>query len=177
MNVFGLIASDFRVIKKKDPAAKNWLETLLCHHSFYAILIYRFAHVLWNIRIPILPRFLCQTVKIFTGVEIHPGAKIGKSFFIDHGTGVVIGETSEIGKNVAIFQGVTLGGKGHSHGKRHPTLENNVMIYANAILLGPITVGEGAIVGAASVVLKDVPKYATVVGNPGRVVKIKGQRI
>lgn len=177
MNVFKLIGSDFRVIKQKDPAVKSWLETLLCHHPFYAILTYRLAHVLWNVGVPIFPRFLCQTVKIFTGVEIHPGAKIGKSFFIDHGIGVVIGETSEIGDSVAIFQGVTLGGKGHSHGKRHPTLKDDVIVYANATLLGPIVVGDGAIIGAASVVLKDVPDHATVVGNPGRVVKIKGERI
>lgn len=177
MKLFKLIASDFKIIKKKDPAAKNWLETLLCHHSFYAVLTYRLAHGLWRIKIPILPRFLCQLAKIFTGVEIHPAAKIGRSFFIDHGTGIVIGETSEIGDEVTIYQGVTLGGKGGRGQKRHPTLMNNVMVGANAILIGPIVVGHNAIVGAATVVLKDVPEHATVVGNPGKVVKINGHRV
>ncbi len=177
MNFFKLVISDFKIIKVKDPAAHNFVETLLCHHPFYAILTYRIAHVLHKWKIPVLPRFMCQFMKIFTGVEIHPGAKIGKSFFIDHGTGTVIGETAEIGDRVAIFQGVTLGGRGHSYGKRHPTLKNDVLIGANAILLGPIVVGDGAIIGAASVVLQDVPDHATVVGNPGRVVKIKGERV
>lgn len=177
MNLFKLIASDFKIIKVKDPAAKNFVETLLCHHPFYAILTYRLAHSLWKIKIPILPRFLCQVAKIFTGVEIHPAAKIGKSFFIDHGTGIVVGETAEIGDGVVIYQGVTLGGKGKSGEKRHPTLKNNVMVGANAILIGPIVIGDGAIVGAATVVLQDVPEHATIVGNPGRVVKIKGERI
>lgn len=177
MNLFRLIKSDFKAIKEKDPAAKNWLETLLCHHSFYAILTYRFAHRLWKLKVPILPRFLCQFSKIFTGVEIHPAASIGKSFFIDHGTGVVIGETSEIGNCVTIYQGVTLGGRGGRGEKRHPTLKNNVLIGANAILLGPIVIEDNAIIGAASVVLMNVPVGATVVGNPGRVIKINGRRV
>lgn len=177
MKFFKTIAADFVAIKKRDPAAKSFLEILLCHYPFYAILVYRFAHVLWKIRIPILPRFMCQLIKIFTAVEIHPGAQIKEGFFIDHGTGVVIGETSEIGKNVTIFQGVTLGGKGHAKGKRHPTLKEGVLIGANAIVLGPIVVGEKAVIGAASVVLKDVPAHATVVGNPGKVIKINGERV
>ncbi len=177
MNLFKLISSDFKAIKENDPAARNWLETLLCHHPFYAILNYRVAHKLWTFKIPILPRFLCQVAKIFTGVEIHPAAKIGKSFFIDHGTGVVIGETSEIGNWVTIYQGVTLGGKGGRGEKRHPTLKNNVLIGANAILLGPIIVEDDAVIGAASVVLRNVPVGATVVGNPGKVIKINGRSV
>ncbi len=177
MNVFKLIASDFKVIKQKDPAAHNWLEILLCHWPFYAIMNYRFAHILWKWKIPILPRFICQIAKFFTGVEIHPGAKIGKSFFIDHGTGIVIGETTIIGSDCSLYQGVTLGGTGKHTGKRHPTLADNVKVGANAILLGPINIGSHVMVGGATVVLADVPDNATVVGNPGRVVKINGERV
>ncbi|MFI5305520.1 MAG: serine O-acetyltransferase, partial [Nitrospiria bacterium] len=169
--MWNLIKRDFNVIFERDPAAVNKLEVLLTYSGFHAILFYRFAHLLWKINFPILPRILSQLARFLTGIEIHPGATIGGGFFIDHGMGVVIGETSEIGENVTIFQGVTLGGTGKERGKRHPSLGDNVMVGVGAKILGGISVGEGVKIGANSVVLKSVPPHSTVVGVPGRVLK------
>ena len=170
------IISDIKAIKKNDPAAKNIFETLLCCTTLHAVLIHRFAHFLHKqLRIPVIPRFISALNRFWTGIEIHPGAKIGKGFFIDHGTGVVIGETAEIGNNCVLFHGVTLGGTGHWKDKRHPTIGDNVLIGANATLLGPITIGENTKIGATSVIInRDVPANCTVVGAPGRIVKENG---
>lgn len=170
------IKKDFKVIFERDPAAVSKLEVLLTYSGFHAILIYRLAHFLWKMDLPLLPRLLSQFARFLTGVEIHPGASIGEGFFIDHGMGVVIGETTEIGNNVTIFQGVTLGGTGKERGKRHPTLGDNVMVGVGAKILGGITVGEGVKIGANSVVLKSVPSQSTVVGVPGRILKSKDSR-
>jgi serine O-acetyltransferase len=167
------IKKDFNVIFERDPAAVSILEVLLTYSGFHAILIYRFAHLLWTGGVPLLPRLLSQFARFLTGIEIHPGASIGGGFFIDHGMGVVIGETTEIGENVTIFQGVTLGGTGKERGKRHPTLGDNVMVGVGAKILGGITIGEGAKIGANSVVLKSVPSQSTVVGVPGRILKTR----
>ena len=171
------IKKDFNVIFERDPAAVNRLEVLLTYSGFHAILAYRFAHLLWKINLPLLPRLLSQFARFLTGIEIHPGASIGGGFFIDHGMGVVIGETAEIGENVTIFQGVTLGGTGKERGKRHPTLGDNVMVGVGAKILGGITIGEGAKIGANSVVLKSVPAQSTVVGVPGRILKTRNSRL
>jgi serine O-acetyltransferase len=167
---------DIRAIRKNDPAARNIVEILLCYTTLHAVLTHRISHFLHTkLKIPILPRFISVLVRFWSGVEIHPGAKIGKGFFIDHGTGVVIGETAEIGDNCVFFHGVTLGGTGHHLDKRHPTLGNNVMIGANATLLGPINVGDNVKIGAATVIInRDVPANCTVVGAPGRIVKRDG---
>jgi serine O-acetyltransferase len=170
------IKKDFKVIFERDPAAVSKLEVVLTYSGFHAILIYRFAHLLWKMRLPLLPRLFSQFARFLTGIEIHPGASIGGGFFIDHGMGVVIGETAEIGENVTIFQGVTLGGTGKERGKRHPTLGDNVMVGVGAKILGGITIGEGAKIGANSVVLKSVPSQSTVVGVPGRILKTRDPR-
>jgi serine O-acetyltransferase len=170
------IKKDFKAVFERDPAAVSRLEVVLTYAGFHAILFYRFAHWLWKIRIPLLPRIISQTARFLTGIEIHPGAKIGGGFFIDHGMGVVVGETSEIGENVTLFQGVTLGGTGKERGKRHPTLGNNVMVGVGAKILGGITIGEGVKIGANSVVLKSVPPFSTVVGVPGRILKTRDSR-
>lgn len=167
---------DIQAIFERDPAATNIFEVLL-YQGLWAIWIHRFAHLLYRWHIPILPRLISQIMRFLTMIEIHPGARIGKKVFIDHGCGVVIGETTVIGDNVTIYQGVTLGGTGKGKGKRHPTIGNNVVIGAEAIVLGNITVGEYARVGAAAVVTKPVPPHSTVVGNPARIVMQKGQRI
>ncbi|MFH1071636.1 MAG: serine O-acetyltransferase EpsC [Candidatus Glassbacteria bacterium] len=173
------IIDDFRSIKKNDPAAKNWLETFLCHTPWHALALYRLAHWLHvSLHIPVIPRFISVLARFWAGVEIHPGAKIGRSFFIDHGTGVVIGETAEIGDNCVIFHGVTLGGTGHHSGKRHPTVGSNVLIGTSATLLGPINVGDGAQIGAETVIVnRDVPAGCTVVGAPGVIVKRDGKKV
>ncbi|MDD4526745.1 MAG: serine O-acetyltransferase [Candidatus Margulisbacteria bacterium] len=163
---------DIDAVFKGDPAAKNILEVLL-YPSIYAVANYRIFHLMFVLKIPFLPRIMSQLVRFFTFIEIHPGAKIGKSFFIDHGDSVVIGETAVIGNNVIIYHQVTLGGTGKDHGKRHPTIKDNVIVGAGAKILGNITIGENCKIGAGSVVLKDVPAYSTVVGNPARVVKVK----
>lgn len=160
-----------------DPAARNKLEVILTYSGFHAIVFYRLAHFLHIHRYFLLARIISQLTRFFTGIEIHPGATIGAGFCIDHGSGVVIGETTVIGENVLIYQGVTLGGTGKEKGKRHPTIEDGVMISAGAKVLGPFTVGKNAKIGAGSIVLKEVPPCATVVGIPGRVVKICGERI
>ncbi len=169
--------SEIKATKERDPAAKNYLEILLLYPGLHAIIFYRITHVLWKLKIPIIPRLISQIARFLTGVEIHPGATIGRSLFIDHGMGVVIGETAIIGESVTLFQGVTLGGTGKETGKRHPTLGNNVVIGTGAKVLGNITIGDSSYVGANAVVIRDVPPNATVVGVPGHVTKQDGQRI
>lgn len=167
---------ELAIIKERDPAIKSSMEVLL-YPSFWAILHYRTAHKLYNKKHYFLARWLSQRTAHKTGIEIHPGAQIGKGLFIDHGHGVVIGETTIIGDNVTLYQGVTLGGNGKEHGKRHPTIGNNVMISAGARVLGSFTVGDNSKIGSGSVVLSEVPPNSTVVGVPGRVVKQDNERI
>lgn len=166
---------EIRAVLERDPAARNGLEVFLTSPGVHAIFWYRVAHRLHTWHCKLLARMISQWTRLLTGIEIHPGAEIGKGFFIDHGMGVVIGETCQIGDDCSIFQGVTLGGTGKDHGKRHPTLGNGVMVGAGSMVLGPITLGDHVKVGAASVVLKDVPPGCTVVGNPGRVVRCYGR--
>lgn len=172
------IKDDIEAIKANDPAAKNLVEILLCYSTLHAILCHRVSHFLHaKLGISVLPRFISTLTRFWSGVEIHPGAKIGKGFFIDHGTGVVIGETTEVGDNCILFHGVTLGGTGHHREKRHPTIGNNVVIGANATLLGPVMVGDNCRIGANSVIInRDVPSNCTVVGAPGRIVRRDGMR-
>ena len=167
------VKEDIQVIKEKDPAANNILEIILCYPGLHALVAYRFAHRLYKWEIPLLPRIISYITRIITGIEIHPAAKIGRRFFIDHGEGVVIGATTIIGDDVLIYQQVTLGGTGKEQGKRHPTLGNNVIVGAGAKVLGNITLGDYVRVGAGSVVVEDVPEYSTVVGVPGRIVQKK----
>jgi serine O-acetyltransferase len=169
--------SEIDNIFEKDPAASNWVEVILTYAGLHAIIMHRISHKLWKFKIPILPRYLSQLARHITGIEIHPGAKIGKGFFIDHGMGVVIGETSIIGDNVLLYQGVTLGGTGKEKGKRHPTVGNNVVIGTGAKVLGNITIGDNSYVGANAVVIKDVPANSTVVGVPGRITKQEGKKM
>ncbi len=164
------VREDIKVIYENDPAAKNLLEVILCYPGLHALVAYRFAHRLYKWDIPLIPRVISYLTRIITGIEIHPGAKIGRRFFIDHGEGVVIGETTIIGDDVLIYQQVTLGGTGKESGKRHPTLGNNVIVGAGAKVLGNITIGDNVRIGAGSVVVEDVPEHSTVVGIPGRVV-------
>ena len=171
------IKSDIAIIKERDPAARGILEIFLCYPGFQAIFLHRFTHKLWNLKLPLIPRVLSQINRTITGIEIHPGAKIGRKVFIDHGMGVVIGETAEIGDNCLLYQGVTLGGTGKNHGKRHPTLKENVVVGAGAKVLGSITVGANTRIGAGSVVVRSVQGNSTVVGIPGRVVHQSGVKI
>jgi serine O-acetyltransferase len=173
------VRRDIAAAKERDPAARSVssLEILTSWPGVHALLLHRVANALLVADVPILPRLLAYFSRAFTNVEIHPAARIGESLFIDHGTGVVIGETAEIGDNVTLYQGVTLGGTGFATGKRHPTVEDNVTIGSGAKLLGPITIGHGAKIGANSVVINDVPPNATVVGNPGHVVRVDGARV
>lgn len=168
---------DLRAALEHDPAAKSALEIVLTYNGFHALVLYRVAHFFHVRGFRLLARMISSVGRFFTGIEIHPGAKIGYGVFIDHGTGVVIGETTEIGNNVTIYQGATLGGTGKETGKRHPTLESGVMVSAGAKVLGPITIGRNAKIGAGSVVLHDVPANATVVGVPGVVVRLNGERV
>lgn len=163
------LRDDVRAIFKNDPAARSFADALLSP-GLHAIMFFRLAHALWRRHVPFLPRLISQLARFLTGIEIHPGARIGRGFFIDHGIGVVIGETTEIGNWVMLYQGVTLGGTGKQRGKRHPTLEDNVIIGVNAVVLGAITIGEGARVGGGAVVVKDVPPHSTAVGVPARIV-------
>lgn len=172
-----IINKDLQSAMDHDAAARNKFEVILTYSGFHAIVMYRFAHFLHVHNYKFLARVISQLTKFFTGIEIHPGAQIGHGVFIDHGEGVVVGETTVIGNNVVLYQGVTLGGTGKDKGKRHPTIEDCVMISAGAKVLGPFTVGRNAKIGAGSIVLKEVPPNATVVGIPGRVVKIDGERI
>ncbi len=169
--------SEIRAVFERDPAAKNIFEVILLYSGLHAIVTYRVSHALYLAKLPILPRLISQLSRFFTGIEIHPGAKIGKGLFIDHGMGVVIGETSVIGDNVTLFQGATLGGTGKEKGKRHPTLGNDVVVGAGAKILGNIKIGDNVAIGANAVVVKDVPSDSTVVGVPGRVVKQEGKAI
>ncbi len=180
MNPFSAILSDFKACFERDPAARTplgFLEVIFLYPGFHAIVVHRFSHALYRLKTPFLPRLLSQIMRFLTGVEIHPGAKIGSGFFIDHGMGVVIGETSEIGDNVTIYQGVTLGGTGIERSKRHPTIGDNVVIGAGAKILGNIKIGNNAKIGAGSVVVHQVPDLCTVVGVPAEIVRKGGQRV
>lgn len=164
--MFKNLKYDIKSVLKNDPAAKSWIEVLLLYPTIHSLIAYRIAHRLYVLQWYFLARLISQVSRFFTGIEIHPGAKIGKGLFIDHGMGVVIGETAEVGDNVVIYHGVTLGGTGKDKGKRHPTVGNNVIIGTGAKVLGPINIGDGAKIGANSVVLNDVPTEATAVGIP-----------
>lgn len=168
---------EIRTAQKKDPAARNFFEILLLYQGLHAIVSHRIAHLFYKIRLFFIARLISQISRHITGIEIHPGAKIGKGFFIDHGMGVVIGETTIIGDNVLLYQDVTLGGTGLEKGKRHPTIGNNVVIGAGAKVLGNITVGDNSYIGANAVVIKDVPPNSTIVGVPGRITKQDGRKI
>jgi serine O-acetyltransferase len=172
------VREDLAAAQARDPAARSVgrAEILLTMGGVQALLLHRISHALHEAGVPLVPRVLANVTKVLTGIEIHPAARIGRALFIDHGAGVVIGETAEIGNCVTLFQGVTLGGTGFSTGKRHPTVEDNVTIGSGAKLLGPITIGHGAKVGANSVVIHDVPPNSTVVGNPGHPVRVDGRR-
>lgn len=169
--MFSRIKRDIEVVYERDPAVKSWLEVILCYPGFHAILIHRLAHKIYQKRFYVLARFISQVSRWLTQIEIHPGATIGEGLFIDHGSGVVIGETAEIGDNVTLYQGVTLGGTGKEKGKRHPTIGNNVVISAGAKVLGSFKIGDNVRIGAGSVVLKEIPPNCTVVGVPGSIVK------
>ena len=177
MSLLGDILADLRVPVERDPAARGYLDVVLSYPGFHAITAHRIVHELWRAKIPLLPRFISNLVRFATGIEIHPGATIGKRFFIDHGMGVLIGATAEVGDDVTLYKGVTLGGTSLGGGKRHPTIGNDVVIGTNASVLGAITVGDGARVGAGSVVVRDVPPNSTVVGIPGRVVLQDGKPV
>lgn len=175
--MFNNLKEDIKVIFEQDPAARSYMEVILTYSGLHAIWSHRIAHALHKRKFYFLARVISQISRFFTGIEIHPGAKIGSRLFIDHGMGVVIGETCEIGNNVTLYQGVTLGGTGKEKGKRHPTLKDNVLISSGAKVLGSITIGENAKIGAGSVVLKDVPSNSTVVGVPGRIVIRDGMKV
>lgn len=168
--MFFRLKEDIRTVFAKDPAARSVLEVLLCYPGLHALWFYRLAHVFWRRNLKLIARLVSHLGRFLTGIEIHPGAQIGRRFFIDHGMGTVIGETAEIGDDVLMYQGVTLGGTSLKKGKRHPTIGHNVVIGAGAKLLGPICVGQGARVGAGTVVTRDVPEGATCVGVPGRII-------
>jgi serine O-acetyltransferase len=172
------IREDVAAARDRDPAARGvgTFEIVATYPGVHALLSHRISHALFAAEVPVLPRAIAYASRMATGIEIHPAARIGSEFFIDHGTGVVIGETAEIGDRVTLFQGVTLGGTGLATGKRHPTVQDNVTIGSGAKLLGPITIGHGAKVGANSVVIHDVPPHSTVVGNPGHPVRVDGRR-
>ncbi len=175
--MFGRIKQDIQAVKDRDPAARSTLEVLVCYPGLHALLSHRMAHFFYLRGLVLLPRIISHFSRFFTGIEIHPGAKIGDSFFIDHGMGVVIGETTEIGSNVTIYQGVTLGGTGKEKGKRHPTIGDNVVVGTGAKVLGPIEIGDNCRVGAGSVVLNPAPANSTVVGIPARVVYYNGEKV
>jgi len=175
--LFKRLRYDIRAIRERDPAARSSLEVLLLYSGLHAVIGHRIAHRLYKMRLLFLARLVSQITRLLTGIEIHPAAKIGKGLFIDHGMGVVIGETTEIGDNCTLYQGVTLGGTGKDKGKRHPTLGNNVMVGAGAKILGPFTVGDDSKVAANAVVLSEVPPNCTAVGVPARVVKRDGIRL
>ncbi|QGH32694.1 serine O-acetyltransferase [Gracilibacillus salitolerans] len=177
MGFFKLLKEDIEVVFDQDPAARTYFEVCLTYSGLHAIWSHRIAHTFYRKKFFFIARVISQISRFFTGIEIHPGAKIGKRFFIDHGMGVVIGETCEIGDNVTIYQGVTLGGTGKEKGKRHPTLKDNALVATGAKVLGSITIGESSKVGAGSVVLKDVPDHSTVVGIPGRIVIQNGEKV
>lgn len=171
------LIADFRIIFDRDPAARNALEVLLCYPGWQALVFHRLAHALYRLRLPLIPRFISHLARGLTGVEIHPGARIGKGVFIDHGMGVVIGETAIVGDYALIYQGVTLGGTGKESGKRHPTLGRNVVVGAGAKVLGNLDIGDNVRIGAGSVVLRPVPADCTVVGIPGRIIYKSGAKV
>jgi serine O-acetyltransferase len=173
--MLGTVREQIDTIFREDPAAKSVVEILLCYPGFHAVLLHRVAHKLYLARVPLMPRLISQFGRFFTGIEIHPGARIGHRFFIDHGMGVVIGETAEIGDDVLLYQGVTLGGTGNEKGKRHPTLGNRVVVGAGAKVLGGIRIGDDVKIGAGTVVVRPVPDNSTVVGIPGRSVRTRGE--
>ncbi len=175
--MFRRLKEDIEVVFDQDPAARSYIEVILTYSGVHAIWAHRLAHALFKRKFYFWARVISQISRFFTGIEIHPGAKIGRRFFIDHGMGVVIGETCEIGDNVTVFQGVTLGGTGKEKGKRHPTIKDNALIATGAKVLGSITVGENSKVGAGSVVLRDVPPNSTAVGIPGKVVIKDGVKL
>lgn len=175
--IFRTLSADFQIIFDRDPAARNWLEVLFCYPGLQALLLHRLAHRLYSLRMPFVPRLISHLARFFTGIEIHPGAQIGQGVFIDHGMGVVIGETAIVGNYALIYQGVTLGGTGKESGKRHPTLGENVVVGAGAKVLGNLSIGDNVRIGAGSVVLRDVPPDCTVVGVPGRIVYRSGVRV
>jgi serine O-acetyltransferase len=177
MAIFIIFSEEIKTVKERDPAATSALEVLLLYPGLHALVFYRISHRLWEWKVPLIPRWLSQIARFLTGIEIHPGARIGKSFFIDHGMGVVIGETAIVGDNVLLYQGTTLGGTGKETGKRHPTLGNNVVVGAGAKILGNITIGDNSYIGANAVVIKNVPQNSTVVGIPGRITKQEGRKI
>jgi serine O-acetyltransferase len=172
-----LFRKEIKAARERDPAAKSALEILFLYQGLHAVIYHRIAHFFYSLKLYLIARLISQAGRHFTGIEIHPGAKIGRGFFIDHGMGVVIGETAVIADNVLLYQGVTLGGTGLTKGKRHPTIGNNVVIGAGAKVLGDITVGDNSYVGANAVVIKDVPPNSTVVGVPGRITKQDGKKI
>jgi len=176
-SIFRMISLDWRACFERDPAARNWLEVLLCYPGFHALFAHRFIHPLQRWGVPFFPRFFSHIVRFLTGIEIHPSAEIGPGCFIDHGMGVVIGETSEIGRGCTLYQGVTLGGTSLQHGKRHPTLEDDVVVGAGAKIIGAIVIGAHSKIAAGAVVVKDVPPNSTVVGVPGRVVHQDGMKV
>ena len=175
--MFSGLRKNIRVVMERDPAARSALEVILCYPGFHAIIMHRLAHRFYRRRWFVTARLISHISRLLTGIEIHPGAKIGEGLFIDHGSGVVIGETAELGDNVTIYQGVTLGGTGKEKGKRHPTIGNNVVVSAGAKVLGAFTVGDNSKIGAGSVVLKAVPSDSTVVGVPGKVVARNGRKV
>ena len=177
--MFDHIRADLTIIRERDPASRGWLEIVCCYPGFQAISLHRISHRLWTCRLPLklVARCLSQIGRALTGIEIHPGARIGHSVFIDHGMGVVIGETAEIGPRCLLYQGVTLGGTGKEHGKRHPTLAENVVVGAGAKVLGAISIGTNTRIGAGSVVVRNVESDCTVVGIPGRVIHQSGVRV
>ncbi len=175
--MFRTIKEQIDTIFREDPAAKSVIEILLCYPGFHAILLHRVAHRIHCWGVPLAPRVISQISRALTGIEIHPGARIGRRFFIDHGMGVVIGETAEIGDDVLLYQGVTLGGTGKEKGKRHPTLGNHVVVGSGAKVLGNIRIGDHVKIGAGSVVVHPVPDNSTVVGVPGRIVRLRGEAV
>src|SRR5580704_5400793 len=176
-HLLSLIREDVTNVMDHDPAAKSRLEVLLCYAGLHAVWFYRMNHWLWNHGLFLLARWLSEVARWLTGIEIHPGARLGRRLFIDHGMGVVIGETSVVGDDVTLYQGVTLGGTGKQHGKRHPTLEDHVVVGSGAKILGNITVGKNCRIGAGSVVLRNVPENSTVVGVPGHIIFREGKRV
>jgi serine O-acetyltransferase len=177
MTILKTVREEISTVLERDPAARSRLEVLLCYAGLHAVWAHRITHWLWEHGFLLLARLLSQWARLLTGIEIHPGAALGKRFFIDHGMGVVIGETARVGDDVTIYQGVTLGGTGRRNGKRHPTLRNNVVVGAGAQILGNITVGENSRVGAGSVVLTDVPDNSTIVGVPGHLIFRDSKRV
>lgn len=175
MQLMEILIEDIETVLQRDPAAKSVLEVVLCYPGLHAAWSHRLNHWLWKQGCVVLARFLSQTVRFWTGIEIHPAAQIGRRFFIDHGMGVVIGETTVIGDDVTLYQAVTLGGTGKEKGKRHPTIEDGVTIGAGAKILGNVVIGHQSLIGAGSVVLRSIPPKATVVGIPGRVVRLNGK--